>query len=79
MSDKADFETTISALKNDLSPASLEISEIGKSIYLLSHLEQSGLINYSILYGFHLKEKYPDNESITNLCDRQWYDHLLEK
>lgn len=79
MSDKADFETTISALKNDLSPESLDISEIGKSIYLLSHLEQSGLINYSILYGFHLKEKYPENEGIINLCDRQWYDHLLEK
>jgi len=27
MSDKADFETTISALKNDLSPASLEIQK----------------------------------------------------
>jgi hypothetical protein len=79
MSKKADFETTISTLKNDFSLASEQISEIGKSIYILSNLEQSGLLNYSILYGFHLKEKYPNNEGINNICDRQWYDYLLNK
>ena len=69
----------ISTLKNDFNLGSEQISEIGKSIYILSILEQSDLLNYSILYGFYLKEKHPNNEDIINICDRQWYDYLLEK
>lgn len=79
MSEEADFETRISSIKNDFSSASDQISDIGKSIYILSVLEHSDLLNYSILYGFHLKEKYPENEDLINICERQWYDYLLEK
>lgn len=79
MSEEADFETRISTIKNDFGPGSEQISDIGKSIYILSVLEQSEMLNYSILYGFYLKEKYSMNDDIINICERQWYDYLLEK
>lgn len=79
MSSKADFEKIISSLRTEVNGAAQGISNIGEAIYIMSSLEESGLVNYAILYGFHLKEKYPNDATIIDLTDRIWYDQLLNR
>ena len=79
MSNGADFEEKISGLKSEADYEGNSLGETARNIYILSQLEEEGLINYAVLYGLYLRSAYPSDDILGNVVDRLWYDHLMKQ
>ena len=76
--DKRGYKKQIESIENEIASSDIKLSDATKAIYVMSLLEEQGLINYAIYYGQQLKAQNPENKVLMDFVDRFWYDTLSE-
>lgn len=75
---EGEYESLISNIEKEISASNLKLNEATQAIYVMSLLEDQGLINYAIYYGQKSISRYPDNKVLSDFVERFWYDTLIE-
>lgn len=73
------YMKAIKSIESSLNESNVKLSPTPKLIYVLSELENNDELNFALFYGLNQKSIDNSEESLSDVFDRYWYDHLLNK
>lgn len=77
--DQNAYQQQIKSIKDELKGMEIDENSTPETIYIMSRLEEEGLINYAIHYGRMQADTSPKDSQLGDFVDRFWYDALLNR